>query len=111
MGKAKGKGSYTVTQQMYLWRQQNENVLPKPLWGRKNWFGGHRWEKECGGKIAHADLEAAIKHVQEIKHKPLHEGKNGEAILGIYRCRWCEWLHVGHRAPGHRPQETVWEDI
>lgn len=91
----------------WRWRVCNDKVLPKPVRGAENFYGGKVWHRECGSKIAHQTIESALEHANEIANKPVHD-TNGNP-LEIYLCRWCDWFHIGHSSPEYADEGScVW---
>jgi hypothetical protein len=77
------------------WRLKNAHILPTPLRGGRITFGSRDWLKECGGKVAHLQIESALRQIAELKRKPAIHNTAG-AWFTVYSCRWCEWFHIGH---------------
>lgn len=51
-----------------------------------------KWRRrQCGHKVRHQDIGAALGHMRELVRK---DG----AAMGVYKCRWCGCYHVGHRS-------------
>lgn len=56
----------------------------------------------CRGKVRHptrAIAEAMRQRLLALTTETLRK----RARLNVYRCRWCNFWHVGHRAPDRRP--------
>lgn len=57
--------------------------------------------KSCEGKVQHATQGAAHAHVRSLLASQPESGS-----LGVYKCKWGEHWHVGHR-PGSRRLFTI----
>jgi hypothetical protein len=54
---------------------------------------GKTGNKECGSKFRHETIESAYQHADELKEIPNRYRRQ----LLIYRCRFCDKYHVGHK--------------
>lgn len=105
----KSRESKALHAEVKKWRE--ENPLPTPNGGNNISFGGRAWRKECGDKFAHFSFESAHTHYQEVKLKPTPGRQAQPQLLTIYRCRWCDWLHLGHETKSGNNQVIYKEDV
>jgi hypothetical protein len=54
--------------------------------------------RSCAGKRRYRTLDEAFCHVKRL----VAEGDD-RLLLSVYRCKFCDWFHVGHNAPGFKP--------
>lgn len=106
-----GAGGKRALKEVLRWRRENDLLTPKPAGElRLQVFATRYWEHECGFKQAYQELAPAVQHARGLRLIPRDSDK--EWPLTVYRCRWCDWLHVGHDAATSRfpKADTIWTD-